>query len=293
MKKHLSYNLLENLCRKENWNKNSSIRGTASGITKRSMWVVEQLKEVGLTANIHKFEAPTYTPTPKTYSSFELRTDWQSIKPYFGGNYTRVPLHYVNIEVNVTNTNHDKSIIYVAHHDVNNANSENCQDNSASVCNLISLGESLKGKELDKNVYLVFTDCEEFGGKGAKELANRINEGVFGNVEYVVNLELTANGKNLWNDSKNFDNQSSLLDKLKLEGEFTSVKTPFSDSVILRENNIDSVCIGILDDKNLKQVGESGYCTDWSMCHKVADTFERGANADDMDNFVEFLQKLI
>ncbi len=282
MKKHLAYNLLENFCRKENWNKSSSMRGTSSGITKRSMWIIEQLNEIGLTKNIHKFEAPIYVPQKRTYSSFELRTD---------RNYTSVPLHYVNIEVNVTNTNHDNTIIYVAHHDINNPNSENCQDNSASVCNLLSLGESLQGKELDKNVYLVFTDCEEFGGKGAKELANRINEGVFGNVEYVVNLELTANGRNLWSDSENFVTESSLLKKL---GTITSVKTPFNDSVRLRENNIDSVCIGTLDDKNLKQIEESGlHCTTWAMCHKVEDTFEKNANADDMDNFVEFLKKLI
>jgi len=285
MKKNLSYNLLKDFCKKENWNKHSSSKGTTSGLTKRSMWIIEQIKNLGLgSMNVHKFEAPTYIPTKRTYSSFELRTD---------RNYTRVPLNYVNIEVNVTNTNHDNTIVYVAHHDINNPNSENCQDNSASVCNLLSLAESLRGKNVNKNVYVVFTDCEEFGGKGATELANRINEGAFGNVEYVVNLELTANGRNLWSDSENFVTESSLLEKLNVEGEFTSVKTPFNDSVRLRGNNIDSVCIGTLDDKNLKQVGESGYCTDWSMCHKVADTFERGANADDMDNFVEFLHKLI
>jgi hypothetical protein len=285
MKKHLSYNLLKDFCKKENWNKHSSLKGTTSGLTKRSMWIIEQIKNLGLgSMNVHKFEAPTYMPTKRTYSSFELRTD---------RNYTSVPLHYVNIEVNVTNTNHDNTIIYIAHHDINNPNSENCQDNSASVCNLLSLAESLRGKNVNKNVYVVFTDCEEFGGKGAKELANRINEGAFGNVEYVVNLELTANGRNLWSDSENFVTESSLLEKLNVEGEFTSVKTPFNDSVRLRASGIDSVCIGTLNDENLKQVGEKGYCSTWAMCHKVEDTFDKNANADDMDNFVEFLQKLI
>ncbi len=124
-------------------------------------------------------------------------------------------------------------------------------------------------------------------------MSKRINEGVFGNVEYVVNLELTANGRNLWNDSENFEVESKLLDKLNVEGEFTSFKTPFNDSYKLRTYGVDSVCIGILDDKNLKQVGEKGYCSTWAMCHKVEDTFDNNANADDMDNFVEFLQKLI
>lgn len=285
MENHLSYNLLKDFCKKENWNKHSSLQGTTSGLTKRSMWIIEQIKKLGLPSmNVHKFETPKYIPTKRTYSSFELRTD---------KTYIELPSNYVNIEVDVTNTNHDSSIIYVAHHDINNPNSENCQDNSASVCNLLSLAKSLKGKNVGKNVYVVFTDCEEFGGKGARELANRINEGVFGNVEYVVNLELTARGTNLWNDSKNFEGESKLLDKLNVEGDFMNVKTPFNDSVILRSSGIDSVCIGTLDDKNTKQVGESGYCSDWSMCHKEADTFEATANADDMDNFVEFLKKLI
>jgi hypothetical protein len=127
---------------------------------------------------------------------------------------------------------------------------------------------------------------------GASRLSNRIKDGVFGNVEYVVNLELTANGTNYWGDSKNFINKSLLLDKLNSITKFTSVKTPFSDSVIFRKHDIDSVCIGSLTDKDLKEVLGRGYCQTWALCHQSNDNFEN-AKAKDMDKFVELLTKLV
>ena len=68
-----------------------------------------------------------------------------------------------------------------------------------------------------------------------------------------------------------FKNDSLLLDKLNSITNFTSVRTPFNDSVIFRKNNIDSVCIGSLTDKDLEQVLGRGFCQTWALCHKKED----------------------
>ena len=61
---------------------------------------------------------------------------------------------------------------------------------------------------------------------------------------------------------------------------------------IFREYDIDSVCIGSLTDKDLREVLGRGYCQTWALCHNSKDNFEN-ANSKDMDNFVEFLTKLV
>jgi len=186
------------------------------------------------------------------------------------------------------------SIMFIAHHDINNPYSENCQDNSASVANLLDLIGKVKDKDFNRNVIVVFTDCEEFGGKGASRLAMRINNGKFGTVDYVVNLELTANGTEIWSDLEN----SNLVDRLEsvvckeLIKTLYIVNTPFNDSVVLRGRGIDSVCIGSLTDIEMEKTYERGYCSTWSLCHKENDKFEL-ANRENMNKFVELLIKLI
>ena len=95
----------------------------------------------------------------------------------------------------------NETIIFLAHHDVVNLDSENCQDNTASVSNLLHLCGLLKGKTLNKNVLVVFTDAEEkceFTKCGAKRLAIISKMEMYGKVIKSINLELTANGTELW-----------------------------------------------------------------------------------------------
>jgi Iap family predicted aminopeptidase len=203
-------------------------------------------------------------------------------------------LKYVNIELTIEGNDTENSIMFTAHHDVNNPNSDNCQDNSASVCNLISLAEHFANNKPNKTVHIVFTDCEEFGGKGAKRLSERVNNGVFGNVESIVNLELTANGTNYWSDAltiKKAKMESELLTKINEVEMFVDVATPFSDSWVFRRYGIDSVCIGSLTDDDMQSVLKVGYCKTWALCHKEYDSIE-SASAKDMDKFVELLIKL-
>jgi len=202
---------------------------------------------------------------------------------------------YVNIEVKLTAPiKTDESVIFMAHHDINNINSQNCQDNSASVSNLLQLAKELSTTVLNKNIYVVFTDCEEAGGRGAVRLAERINDKSFGDLKYVVNLELTANGTELWADF----NKGELVDKLIEVSAENNVnvnifKTPFNDSWILRQEGIKSICIGLLSKEEVEVVKQKGYCNTWSVCHNEKDTIEQ-ANEGDMNLFVQnVLKKLI
>ena len=212
---------------------------------------------------------------------------------------TEIKGQYLNIEVKFSaKKKTDNSIIYIAHHDVFDNNSDNCNDNSASVCNLLQFANELKGKKLDKNIYIVFTDCEEFGGRGAKQLANKINNGDFGVVEYVVNLELSALGQFIW--VENTLRESSLVKKLKEVQEnnqntYYSFNVPFNDSVILRKNEIDSICIGTINNEDVNYLTNTFTkgrgCRTWSVCHQKIDIFEL-ANEKDMNDFVSFLHSL-
>lgn len=210
--------------------------------------------------------------------------------------------YYGNIIVELlTKEETTESTMFVAHHDIKNVKSDNCADNSASVCNLLQLANELKEKDLKKNIYIVFTDGEEFGGKGAKYLSEKIIKGEFGNVDYIINLEITGRGQNFWAEkqiNKNLQTVTTpLLDKLiKFEqdrgGVLLEYSVPFNDSVIFRQYGIDSVCIGIITDDDVKEVSLKKYCETWSLCHSIEDKFSF-VNENDMKSFVKMLHEFI
>jgi Iap family predicted aminopeptidase len=260
MKANYSYELLTQLCKVRNVQ--NSLKGSEEPLTNRANFIIDTILDLELYENLN---LDIFEDTPNLY--------------------------YINIELTI-NAGHENSVMYVAHHDVNNILSENCQDNSASITNLLALAEHFKNNAPNKTIHVVFTDCEEFGGAGAERLSERVKEGVFGNVEYIVNLELTANGNNLWADSGNFITQSPLLEKLKEQNDnIMEVQTPFNDSVKFRKHEIDSVCIGILQNVDAQQVRTKGYCQTWAVCHKMNDTIDQ-AVANDMDNFIQVLINL-
>jgi hypothetical protein len=179
----------------------------------------------------------------------------------------------------------DENIVFLAHHDIKNPKSQNCQDNTASVCNLLHLCNLLKVfSNLEKGVFIVFTDEEEkvdFKNSGAARLAQCYKEELFGfkNIEHFFNLELTGRGKIVWADTQ--DKYSSKLPHTKL------VDTPFNDSTILRYHGIDdTTCIGIFDDADYLEVYNKGTCDLWKLCHTEEDTFDKIVE-EDMTSFVE------
>lgn len=163
----------------------------------------------------------------------------------------------------------------MAHHDVMNYKTDNCIDNSGSVINAIAI------KLLNPEVNVVFTDGEEIGGHGSQRVGERILGGYFGDIEYVVNLELTAcGGKNFFTEPYP---RSGLYKKIKTLFPKTPVtRVPFHDGMILRDLGIDSLVINPLplDRKGKMDTSIIAYC------HTIKDTIAL-ANYDEMDIFVK------
>jgi hypothetical protein len=180
----------------------------------------------------------------------------------------------------------DKMII--AHHDVNNHTIDNANDNSCSVINVIAT------KKLRPDVHAVLVDGEEFGGHGSKRLGQQIKQGNFGNISWVLNFELTGKG------GKYFfigDYPGKLSDKITGLFDCPIVRTPFNDSVTLRELGIDSVVInpappmpeGKKSDLKFPRSGKEGIYLDFSVvfcCHRPTDTLS-SIDVNDMKEFVE------
>jgi len=260
-----AYQHLEKFCKIKS---TSSYHASEIAITPRVTYLIEQLYLMEVNYKIDEFEIPNSTKGEK----------------------------FVNLYVMFPSKNKDaKNIIFVAHHDVANPNSENCQDNSASVCNLLELCSTLKDKELQNNIIVCFTDGEEIVNAnkcGAGRISRSIREGAkpFQNgVDYNINLELTGLGRNIWADRLNIEQSNSYDYLISKIDNVKEVRTPASDSVMFRANGFDSICIGCLDDENIKR----DYPKTWMLCHSEQDTIDKISESD-MNYFVhEILMKLV
>ena len=172
----------------------------------------------------------------------------------------------------------------VAHHDIQNPNIDNANDNSASVINAVSL------KKLRPNLNVVLLDGEEMGGIGSTRLSKQINNGDFGQIEWVLNLELTGKG------GKYFfigNYPGPLYDRIKEMFNCPVVNTPFNDSVTLRRHNIDSCVINPIPPmpegkQSRVQFNDGTYLNDSYLyhCHNEKDSLS-SISVDDMKEFVE------
>jgi len=171
----------------------------------------------------------------------------------------------------------------VAHHDINNPNIDNANDNSCSVINAIMI------KKLMPSINVVLLDGEEFGGFGSQRVSDQINEGYFGDIEWVLNLELTGKG------GKNFfigNYPGKLYDHIKSLFDCPIVQTPFNDSVIFRKNKIDSCVINPLPPLTEGKTSSVKYGEDYLdyemlfNCHSSRDTIAT-IDPKDMQEFVE------
>ena len=232
-------------------------------LTNRAEYIRFQLEKMGVAFEIDMFNANNPEKLTMTEKKFV------NIYSFFKGE-------------NATND----TIIFLAHHDVNNKASENCQDNTASVSNLLHLCGLLKGKTLNKNVLVAWTDAEEIVSPdtcGAKRLAILTKLGFFGNVTKAINLELTANGTELWVSCLS---SKKLMYEVQTKNQARLVRTPYNDAFVLENNGVESVCIGTLTPKELGRALDRGFCSTWALCHRMEDTFDK-ANANEMKMFVE------
>jgi len=128
---------------------------------------------------------------------------------------------------------------FMAHHDVCNHNIDNANDNSASVINAIML------KNIRPDVNIALVDGEELPtmGLGSAHFSDRVNNGDFGTVEWVLNLELTGIG------GKNFfiaDMNNLLCDKIFDKFGCPPFNPPFSDATIMNSRGIMTTVINPL-----------------------------------------------
>ncbi len=172
----------------------------------------------------------------------------------------------------------------VAHHDIANPNIDNANDNSASVINAIVIKKAMP------HINVVLLDGEECGGIGSQRCSDLINEGKFGNIDWVLNLELTGKG------GKYFfigNYPGKLFNHIKSLFNCPVFHTPYNDSVTFRKNAIDSCVINPLPPVN---EGESSSIM-WNEntyldhkllfnCHSFRDTLN-SISVQDMQEFVE------
>ncbi len=264
----------------------------------------QYLSDMSKISSFSSFSKRVEPRTPRTDYIIEqlklLEVDYQEDEffPHNDSDYK-----YINIYVKFQskNTEEKETILFVSHHDIANPYSQNAQDNTSSVCNLLEFCSILKTKELNKNVIVCFTDGEELANyaSGAARIANQSlkKESIFENVLYAINLELTGRGKNIWADFEiavsQFKNSKLLHIVAKKIPNVLSVGTPYNDSYALRRFGLDSICIGCFTDEDVYSYNNREYPPTWILCHKSEDTFDKIIE-DDMIYFVnEVLVKFI
>ena len=178
----------------------------------------------------------------------------------------------------------DSNRMVVAHHDIVNPNIDNANDNSASVINAIMI------KKLMPHINVVLLDGEECGGLGSQRTSEQINDGYFGQIDWVLNLELTGKG------GKYFfigNYPGKLSDHIKSIFDCPITNTPYNDSVTFRRNGIDSVVINPIPPLNEGKTSSVKWndttYLDFSMlynCHSSKDTIDT-IDINDMKEFTE------
>tara|TARA_Y100000389_G_scaffold105415_1_gene102309 strand:- start:1143 stop:2006 length:864 start_codon:yes stop_codon:yes gene_type:complete len=267
----VAYDHLRNMCKSVR-NESSSGSGFINPITPRLEYIMKSLASMGISYELDVFEAHNGELSNKSNKLANVIVNFES-------------------EINNIDTT-----IFSAHHDIANPKSENCQDNTASVCNLLELCSLLQNtpkENLKENVIIAFTDCEEVGGRGMTRLVKNIKEYEEQSV-MIYSLELSANGRNYWIEGVDEDNEmfTTLQDSM-LEGELNVVSTPYNESMNARRAGLEACCIGILSDTDMEAVKSQGYCGTWGLCHSFNDTFERSANMEDMKHFNETLLRIV
>ena len=238
-------------------------------------WILESLNEFCQVRNTGKAHENGPEPTPRVVFIMNL-LEKMGI-PYEIDEFECFDTKLYNIVMKG-----DSNRMVIAHHDVVNINSENANDNSASVINAIYL------KSLVPDLNVVITDGEEVGFKGAKHLGKRIMDGDFGNIEWVLNIELSGKG------GKHFtigSHEGALTEHIKNLFNPPIVQTPGSDCYGLMQYGIDTNVINPLpllsEGETSEIVYGDGYLdnSSWWLCHSDEDTLDK-ISIMDMEEFV-------
>ena len=220
-----------------------------------------------------KYEIDVFSDDPEV----DCAKDFLHAEGEPGGRYN---LEELNFYFNVILPGASNKFV-VAHHDILNRDSDNANDNSCSVINVLMI------KKLRPEVNVVLLDGEECGGIGSTRLAKRVKAGDF-TCKWVLNLELTGRG------GKNFfvgAMETPLTEWIAERFACPVVDVPFNDSVIFREFGINTTVINSLPvtEKYSPVVNQDGEYLDMRMlshCHQMADSVSTIDPAD-MKEFVE------
>ena len=259
-----AYNYLKDFCQIRN--SRNSWKIYKNPYTERVRWILSSINKLGLKSRSILFD-------PNTLEDVRFKDKTQKL---------------INISVEFITNPESHTLIFIAHHDVNNNHSDNMNDNSASVCHIMELCEWMTTQKIEnKNIILYFTDREEFGSIGGQKLAHDINMGRYGKNVKVINLELTGVGTEIHAE----DVDSPLLDGIIRfsESKVHLLNVPFNDSIRLRSNGVDSVCLGLLQISAIYERKSGRYPETWMLCHSNDDKFEK-ANENDMVKFNTYLK---
>lgn len=238
--------------------------------------ILNRLKDFCAVRNSGPAFMNTFTPPPRVKFLTELLEENEidfEVERFFVDD---VPMYNL-----ILRGESDKMII--AHHDIVNPDSDNANDNSASVLNAIYL------KQLSPSTHVVLTDGEECGFWGAKRLAEQINSGDFGKIDWVLNLELTGNGgKNIMVGK----HSGELAKKISQRFSAPIVKTPPSDCSALEAAGINTTVLNplpLLKEGMVSEIlGSNGYLDNsgWFDCHSKSDSLSK-ISISEMKEFVE------
>lgn len=259
------YQILESLVNVHSF---SSFDRTAPTWTPRLIRIKELLESLNIPYRVRHFDNPSYPD--RSFTNFYIS---------FG-----------NEEANGNN-----GLLFLAHHDISNSSSENCQDNTASVSNLIYMMSEIVKNGTNRPVHFAIVDSEEHVNVhccGSQVLSEDIKQGDFGNIDCCINLELTGNGKNIWvssHDSNDASVKTPIIEKLNA----FRTTTPYNDAAVLNMHGVPAICIGILPDWDFDGLkNKFDYPRTWSLCHSNNDTIDK-ISSDDMDEFCIKLLNLL
>lgn len=234
--------------------------------------------------------APTWTPRVlKIKEILEVFEIPYRIKHYVVPGFEN--RYFTNFYISFNQESEEDGLLFLAHHDINNERSQNAQDNTSSVCQLLTMMRDLKDKQITRPIHFAIVDSEEHVNLhccGSQVLSEDIHNGEFGKLEVCVNLELTGLGKHIWVSAfeKFPDECANIIEKLNAK----KVTTPYTDAYVLSMHGVPAMCIGILDDKDIDIATKSlGYPEIWALCHRMEDTYDKISKED----MLEFQNTLI
>jgi hypothetical protein len=171
------------------------------------------------------------------------------------------------------------SVAITAHHDVANAESENCLDNNASVYNLAQIHNRLARQGVNEDIIIAFTDAEET----CNPTINGVSELLLSyDPDYLVDLELSASGDHI------ISTQYGRFDLFRyndIRQPYNNAKAAWSVAPNLGLKLRGASCVAMVSDEDLLELNKGKYCKRWGTCHSKDDTFERWMRPLDMIRF--------